>query len=283
MAQLKDALITGDSRTIGRANFSSPINQIIVGEGTAAQDKGSGVSPRYFPAKWTFSTGLTVTDGDILTIKLPVAGSDYGVFMSIDNGSNYYPVVLNGTARLTTHFPVNTYITVVFEPTGSAASMFPLAGGDARVTVSGGVFRIINYRDTNDNTYTSAVCTTSASTAAKTATMYYYTLTANSYLFINFRYANSYAGAITLNVDSKGAKPIYINGAASSSTNYTLPAGSYLFFYDGTNYYFRTEGKVTGVKTSSGTTTMTLPLIYTGTADPTSAIGNNGDIYIKTA
>ena len=51
MAQLKDALITGDSRTIGRANFSSPINQIIVGEGTAAQDKGSGVSPRYFPAK----------------------------------------------------------------------------------------------------------------------------------------------------------------------------------------------------------------------------------------
>lgn len=38
--------------------------------------------------------------------------------------------------------------------------------------------------------------------------------------------------------------PIYINGAASSSTNYTLPAGSYIIFYDGTNYYFRTDGKI---------------------------------------
>jgi len=151
MAQLKDALITGDSRTIGRASFSATANQIITGTGTAAQDKGSGVSPRYFPAKWTFSTGLTAADGDIITIKLPVAGHDYGVFMSIDGGTNYYPVVLNGTSRLTTHFPVNTYITVIFEPTGSAASMFPLAGGNDRVTVSDGVWRIINYRDTNDN------------------------------------------------------------------------------------------------------------------------------------
>ena len=139
MAQLKDALITGDSRVIGRASFTNTINQIVTGTGTAAQDKGSGVSPRYFPAKWTFSTGLTATDGDIVTIKIPVAGHDYGVFMSIDGGTNYYPIVCNNTGRLTTHYPVNTYITVVFEPTGSAASMFPVAGGDARVTVSNGV------------------------------------------------------------------------------------------------------------------------------------------------
>ena len=51
MAQLKDALVTGDSRVIGRASFSNTINQIVTGTGTAAQDKGSGVSPRYFPAK----------------------------------------------------------------------------------------------------------------------------------------------------------------------------------------------------------------------------------------
>lgn len=151
MAQLKDTLITGDSRTLGRASFSNTMNQIITGTGVAAQDKGSGVSPRYFPAQWTFSTGLTAVDGDIITIKLPVAGHDYGVFMSIDGGTNYYPVVTNGTSRLTTHYAVNTYITVLFEATGSAASMFPIIGGDSRVTVTGGVWRVINFYDSNSN------------------------------------------------------------------------------------------------------------------------------------
>ena len=31
----------------------------------------------------------------------------------------------------------------------------------------------------------------------------------------------------TLNINGTGAKPIYINGNASSASNYTLPAGSY--------------------------------------------------------
>ena len=122
-----------------------------MGTGTAAQDKGSGVSPRYFPAKWTFNIGSAAADGDIITIKIPVAGHDYGVYMSVDGGANYYPIVCLGTGRLTTHYSVNTYITVIFEPTGSAASMFPLNGGDARVTVSNGVFRVINYYDSNSN------------------------------------------------------------------------------------------------------------------------------------
>lgn len=57
--------------------------------------------------------------------------------------------------------------------------------------------------------------------------------------------ANSVAGAITLNVNNQGAKPIYINGSASSASNHTLPAGSYLVYYNGTNYYFRTDGYLT--------------------------------------
>ena len=60
------------------------------------------------------------------------------------------------------------------------------------------------------------------------------------------RYANTVASAITLNVNSLGAKPIYINGEPSSSTNYTLPTGLYLVHYDGTNYHFRTDGKIPG-------------------------------------
>ena len=134
----------------GRVITSKTLNQIVTGEGTAAQDKGSSASPRYFPAKWTFDTGLTVTDGDILTIKIPVAGHDYGVYMSIDNGTNYAPVVTNGTGRVTTHYPVNTYITLVYEASGSAASMYPVNGGNSRVTINNGVWRIINYYDSGN-------------------------------------------------------------------------------------------------------------------------------------
>lgn len=134
-----------------RLTTTKPINQIITGTGTAATDSGSGDN-RYKPAKWTFNLGAAApVDGDIITIKIPVAGHDYGVFLSTNNGTNYYPVVCNGTGRLTTHYPVNTYITVIFESTGSAASMFALAGGTSRITVSGGVWRVINYYDSNNN------------------------------------------------------------------------------------------------------------------------------------
>ena len=92
--------------------------------------------------------------------------------------------------------------------------------------------------------YPSAYCTTSAGTAAKKASCSLYQAQANSYLHVLIGAANTSASAITLNVNSAGAKPIYINGEASSSTNYTLPAGSYIVFYDGTNYYFRTDGKI---------------------------------------
>jgi hypothetical protein len=84
----------------------------------------------------------------------------------------------------------------------------------------------------NSNTYTSAYCSTAAGTAAKTATCTNYVLTANTYLHLIVTTANTAQSALTLNVNSKGAKAIHINGTASGTSNYTLPAGSYIVFYD---------------------------------------------------
>lgn len=143
--------LAGDTME-GRLTTTKPINQILVGTGEAGGDKGTSVAAtRYRPAEWKFDTGLTATDGDIVTIKIPVAGHSYGVYLSIDNGATYYPVVLNGTGRLTTHYPVNTYITVVFEANGSAASMLALHGqaNTTTATVTDGVWRVINYYDSN--------------------------------------------------------------------------------------------------------------------------------------
>lgn len=99
---------------------------------------------------------------------------------------------------------------------------------------------------TDNNTIPSAYCTTAAGTAAKTASLTNYTLLDKSYVFIVIKNANTYDGALTLNINGKGAKTIYINGKVSSSSNKMLPAGTYLVYYASNIYYFRTDGKITG-------------------------------------
>ena len=111
---------------------------------------------------------------------------------------------------------------------------------------------------TNSTYYNTAVtCDTAAGTAAKVGSASAYDLTNTKHFMLMVTNSNSYAGAITLNINSKGAKPIYINGSASSASNYTLPAGMYFVYYDGTNYYIRTDGKITGSITGSSSTTIT--------------------------
>lgn len=132
----------------------------------------------------------------------------------------------------------------------------------------------------NSNTVPAAHCTTAAGTAAKTATYTYYTATANRYVYVTFRYANSKAGAITLNINSTGAKPIYINGSASSASNYTLPAGAYLAYYDGSNYHIRTDGVLPGeIQKSSSSTKVANDLVVkikTGSTEGTDLYTFNG-------
>ena len=135
----------------GRLTTTKVIKPIVTGSGTAASSSGDPVT--YYPAKWTFNTGITVASGDMINIKIPVAGHSYGVYLSINNGTTYYPVILNGTDRITTHFAKDTFILVQFSSSASCADIFPLEGGTARTTVSGGAWRVVNYRDT-DTHYT---------------------------------------------------------------------------------------------------------------------------------
>ena len=137
----------------GRLNIhGTPINGAFTGTGDAAYDAGDGVTNRYHPAKWTFNTGFTATDGDIFIIKVPVAGHSYGVYISVDNGAHYYPAAIQGTTRLQTSFAVDVYIAVTFESSASVTDMFALNGADARATVTDGAFRVLNYYDSNTNT-----------------------------------------------------------------------------------------------------------------------------------
>ena len=118
------------------------------------------------------------------------------------------------------------------------------------------------HSDKADYTRETAYCTTAAGTAAKVANMLGYVLQSGATFPITFTNANTAASALTLKVNNTTAKSIYINGAASSATNYTLPAGTYLCFYNGTNYYIDTQYPVYSARTLQGMT-------------PTEAISNN--------
>ena len=96
------------------------------------------------------------------------------------------------------------------------------------------------------NTIPSAYCTTAAGTAAKVASCTGYVLRKHNYIQVIITNANSYNGAITLNINNTGAKTISINGQTSSSSNKTLPAGSYIVYYDGSKYHFNTDKSIPG-------------------------------------
>lgn len=176
--------------------------------------------------------GLTeYYDGLIILYKPSVKGASTTTLNL--NGLGAKNCYINNTTKLTTHFPALQPILLVYSSSQNSGCWMCLD----------------NYW--TDNTVPSAISSTAAATAAKVASCSYYTANADSYIHVVMRYSNTKDVALTLNINSAGAKPIYINGEVSSSTNYTLPAGSYLVYYDGTNYYFRTDGKLTADITGS--------------------------------
>ena len=273
---------SGDTMT-GRLTLERPLSQVITGTGIAAVT----TSP-YYPARWKFNLGIAnPTPGDQLLIKLPVAGHDYGCFISTDNGTTYYPVARStGTTRLGTQYGAGACVLVVFEEyvsgnnnAGRVDSVFPPTGGTSRQNYTIGCWRLVNTRDDNDQYgVTEAYCSTGASTAAKTATSVGYSLSAmNNIPFrIRFTNANSAKSLLTLSINSQTAKNIYIDGAVSSSSNYTIPAGVYWCYYDGTQFQLWTDGSMPAPKGLRGNAA-TASAAQTGSALET-AINGKQDI-----
>ena len=178
-------------------------------------------------AKVVALTGFTLGTGAQIRIKFTEANTASNPTLNV-NSTGAKNIYLYGTTAAST----------------STSTTGWYAGSVVMLTYDGtGWIRDQGF-NTNDNTYPSAYCSTASATAAKVATCSGYVLTNNTYLHLILTNANSSATAITLNVNSKGAKTIAINGTASSTTNYTLPAGSYLTYYDGTYYHIRTDGKL---------------------------------------
>lgn len=187
----------------------------------------------------------------IVAIRLPIAGKDSGVGLSIDGGKNYHPLVYAVSNKITTHFSAGTAMLLMYDANGNCSVFGTSAGATATSAANiQGVWRVLNLW-TDGNTYTSAYCSTAASTAAKIGQCTSYAISGNHYLHVTIATTNTIASALTFNVNWQGEKPIYINGAPSSATNHNLPRGTYLVYYDGASYQFRTDGIIPGAVSSA--------------------------------
>lgn len=101
-------------------------------------------------------------------------------------------------------------------------------------------------------------CATSAATQAKVVTCANFALYSGARIQVTFTYANTYvSGAVTLNVNSTGAKTIYVGKTATSSTNLLLwAAGAKMeFVYDGTGWILQNAPMPLYGTCSTGATT----------------------------
>ncbi len=106
--------------------------------------------------------------------------------------------------------------------------------------VEGGCWDIVYGYDSN-TTYTTpklgfgyGTCSTAAATVAKTASITSYVL--NTGGFVTVKFENDVPASATLNITSKGAKPIWYHGAAITAG--IIKAGDYVtFVYSGSYYH----------------------------------------------
>ena len=139
--------------TTVNANY---INKLFTGTGTAGQKGSSSVA--YIPTLWVFDLGFTPSAGDIITIKVPVVGVNAGVWLSVDNGTTYYPVAVSGTSGLTTQYPEDVSLQLIYE-IGMTTRIYGTdqtgaPAGSSTSDYTGGRWSVLNYYDTN-TTYSS--------------------------------------------------------------------------------------------------------------------------------
>ena len=125
MAQLKDLIVNGDARIIGKlyANQSLPdgVFHLANISGTAAVT----TSP-YTAAKWQTTADdpriTSLYSGLTISLKIPVAGNGtYGTLLQV-NGLGYHPVVYNVNNYIGTRYSVGSTIHLTYNATQTATA-----------------------------------------------------------------------------------------------------------------------------------------------------------------
>lgn len=210
-----------------------------------------------------------------------VAGAVIGVLFSTANTAATPTLNVNSTGAKSIYVgsSVPSSTTNVLKWSANTLIYFLYDGAYFRYIISVASASVAQPRGANTWYGTSS---TSATTAAKVSTITNFVLTIGAIVSVTFSTANTYSGAITLNVNSTGAKTIYYNNAATSTTN-LLPwdAGETLtFIYTGSYYYCISKTKPLTAGASDGTKER-IPNVMYGSTSPTGT-ATTGTVYFQT-
>ncbi|SHJ44427.1 hypothetical protein [Fibrobacter sp. UWP2] len=180
--------------------------------------------------------GATIITPDATNDKITISSTD----QSVTAVGNHYTPATDSSAEKDASGGTATQL-----PTSSTGALVQVVTGvqmDAKGHVTGVVSKGLwspNSTYSNEslgNGY--GTCATAEATAAKTATLSNYALVKNGYVSIKFTYG--LCANATLNINSKGAKSIFIDGAAVTATTAkrVLAGDIATFVYDGTQYQF---------------------------------------------
>lgn len=126
---------------------------------------------------------------------------------------------------------INNVLTPVSNASGYLSGGPLWESGDTVLFVYFSDFFMMTKQNSGPSDYSrqGAYCDTAGSVQAKVAEMVGFEIQSGQQNFpITFTEANTYDGKITLSINGTAARDVYINGTISSSSNKTLPAGTYM-------------------------------------------------------
>lgn len=242
---------TNGKISVTRADLPNTINNAKSLNGYVTCTTAAGTA-----AKTVDLPDFTLVKGAKLIVYVQNANTAASALTLNVNSTGAKTIKVNGTTTSSSSYSLTAqYYNCYYDGTNWCMNTYEANSAVVSASCSGNA-------STADYTRGTAYCSTAAGTAAKVVNMRGYVLATGGAFPITFANANSAASKLTLNINSKGAKDLWINGAVTSATNYTLPAGTYMCYYDGNNYYIDTANTVYSARTLQGMT-------------PTEAISNN--------
>jgi len=178
----------------------------------------------------------TVTLDDSMSFTLAKGASVFVKFANSNSASSPTLSVNSSTAKSIYRYGTTT-------PGTTEANSWK-AGSVVHLVYDGSAWQMVGWLN-DDHTYTNAslgqgygTCATAEATAAKAVTLSGYTLVTGGIVAVKFTYG--LCASATMNINSKGARSIFIDGAAvTATTAKRVLAGDIAYFiYDGTQYQF---------------------------------------------
>ena len=186
------------------------------------------------------TNAITLVNGMTMAVKFTNANSASSPTLTVYNNSGTAAAPTKGGTTL-----IATKSIIIYGTTAAGTSSTSSWRSGAMVLfVYDGTNWVESSSIDNNSTYSNVslgngygICSVAATTTAKTATLTSYTLAANGRVSIRCTTSNT-VSAPTMNINSRGAKAMFVNGAASSNSNPLFwDEGAILeLVYDGTQY-----------------------------------------------